>query len=137
MSASDILLAANYCGPAIGALCFVLGMSRVPESARRTFNAIFVAGTCGAYPNGGFGKWELINPIWLLRLCTPVSNRIGSSGIAWLMHAAWDLAHHFWGQSDLALYADVLLGLHDLRLPHRDLVPNRRIGADQAGSSGA
>jgi hypothetical protein len=97
MSASHALLAADYYGPAIGALLSVLGMSRVPEPARRTFNAILVAGTCGAYLNGGFGRWELIYPI----LATPVVyaglHSYRFIGIAWLMHAAWDLAHHFWG----------------------------------------
>jgi len=37
MSASHPLLAGDYYGPAIGALCFVFVMSRVPEPARRTF----------------------------------------------------------------------------------------------------
>jgi Family of unknown function (DUF6010) len=63
MSASHPLLAGDYYGPAIGALCFVFVMSRVPEPARRTFNSIFVAGTCGAYLNGGFGRWELVYPL--------------------------------------------------------------------------
>ena len=97
MSGSHTLLAADYYGPVIGALFFVLIMSRVPEPARRTFNAIFVAGTCGAYLNGGFGVWELAYPL----LATPVvyaglkSYRF--TGIVWLMHAGWDLAHHLWG----------------------------------------
>ena len=34
----------DYVGPAIGAVLFVLIMSRVKEPARRRFNAIFVAG---------------------------------------------------------------------------------------------
>jgi hypothetical protein len=97
MSAPHTLMAGDYYGPAFGALCFVLGMSRVPEPARKTFNAILVAGTCSAYLNGGFGISELIYPI----LATPVVYAGLQSyrfiGIAWLMHAAWDLAHHFWG----------------------------------------
>ena len=97
MFASHTLLAADYSGPAIGALCFVLGMSLVPEPGRRTLNAILVAGTCGAYLNGGFGIWELIYPI----LATPVVYAGLKSyrfiGIAWMMHAGWDLAHHLWG----------------------------------------
>ena len=91
------LLAVDYYGPVIGALCFVLIMSRVPEPARRTLNAILVAGTCGAYLNGGFGIWELIYPV----LATPVVYLALRSyrfiGVAWLMHAAWDLPHHLWG----------------------------------------
>jgi hypothetical protein len=53
-------------------------MEAASAPSRRIFNAIVVAGTCGAYLNGGFGRWEFI-------------------GLAWIMHAAWDLAHHLWG----------------------------------------
>ena len=97
MSALHTLIFADYSGPVIGALLFVLIMSRVPEPARRDFNAILVAGTCGTYLDGGFGVWELIYPA----LATPVVYAGLRSyrfiGIAWLMHAAWDLAHHLWG----------------------------------------
>ena len=97
MSVSHTLVFADYSGPVIGALLFVLIMSRVPEPARRNFNAIFVAGTCGAYLGGGFGIWELAYPL----LATPVVYAGLRSyrfiGIAWLMHAVWDLAHHLWG----------------------------------------
>jgi hypothetical protein len=97
MSASHTLIFADYSWPVIGALLFVLIMSRVPEPARRNFNAILVAGTCGAYLGGGFGIWELAYPL----LATPVVYAGLRSyrfiGIAWLMHAAWDLAHHFLG----------------------------------------
>jgi hypothetical protein len=97
MSASYALLAGDYYGPAVVALFFILIMSRVPEPARRNFNAILVAGTCGTYLSGGFGVWELIYPL----LATPVVYAGLRSyrfiGIAWLMHAAWDLAHHLWG----------------------------------------
>ena len=68
------LMPADYYGPAFGALCFVLGMSRVPEPARKTFNAILVAGTYGTYHDG-----SLSVPYSRLRLCTPVSDRTGSS----------------------------------------------------------
>jgi hypothetical protein len=83
-------------GPVIAALLFVLIMSRVPEPARRHFNAILVAGTCGAYLGGRFGIWELAYPL----LATPVVyarlRTYRFLGIAWLMHAG-DLAHHLWG----------------------------------------
>ena len=96
MSGLQTLLTNSY-GPAIGALCFVLIMSRVPEPMRRSLNAVLVAGTCGAYLNGGFGIWELIYPV----LATPVVYFALRSypfiGVACLMHAAWDLPHHLWG----------------------------------------
>jgi Family of unknown function (DUF6010) len=97
MPAGHSLVPADYYGPAISALLFVLIMSRIPEPARRTFNAILVAGTCGAYLAGGFGIWELAYPL----VATPVVyaglRAYPFIGIAWLMHAGWDLAHHFWG----------------------------------------
>src|SRR5499427_8241572 len=97
MFAAPTLLASDYYGPAIAALCFVVIMTCVPERTRRAFNAILVAGTCGTYLNGGFGLWELVYPL----LATPVVYAGLRSyrfiGIAWLMHSVWDLAHHLWG----------------------------------------
>jgi uncharacterized protein DUF6010 len=91
------LLAIDYLGPAIGAVLFMLGMSLVKEPVRRTLNAVVVAGTCGVYLNGGFGFWELLYPA----LATPIVYLGLQSyrfiGLAWLMHAAWDLPHHLWG----------------------------------------
>ena len=84
-------------GPAIGAGVFVVVMSLVPEPTRRTLNAILVAGASGVYLSGGFGAWELLYPV----MATPVTFRALRShryiGIAWLMHATWDLPHHLWG----------------------------------------
>jgi hypothetical protein len=91
MTVMDVL------GPAIGACVFVLIMSPVREPARRTLNAVIVAGASGVYLSGGFGVAELVYPI----VVTPVVYRAIRSyryiGLAWLMHAAWDLLHHFWG----------------------------------------
>jgi hypothetical protein len=88
----------DWVGPAIGAVAFVLIMSFVREPARRRFNAVLVAGASGTYlSGGGFGVWELLYPA----LTTPVVYLALDShrfiGIAWLMHSAWDLAHHWWG----------------------------------------
>jgi hypothetical protein len=87
----------DYIGPIVGAAVFVVLMSLVREPARRSFNAVLVAGTAGVYLSGGFGAWELLYPV----IVTPIIYLGLSSyrfiGIAWLMHAAWDLPHHFWG----------------------------------------
>jgi len=84
-------------GPAIGACAFVLIMSFVREPTRRTLNAVIVAGASGVYLSGGFGIWELVYPA----VVTPVVYRALRSyrylAVAWLMHAAWDLTHHAWG----------------------------------------
>jgi len=49
------------------------------------------------YLRGGFSVWELIYPL----LAAPVAylglRSYRCIGLAWLMHAAWDLAHHLWG----------------------------------------
>jgi Family of unknown function (DUF6010) len=97
MPAPPLLHIVDYVGPAIGGVLFVLVMSRVNENVRRPLNAILAAGACGVYLNGGFGGWELLYPV----LSTPIvylglrSYRF--IGLAWLMHAAWDLPHHLWG----------------------------------------
>ena len=91
------LLAMDYVGPVFSAFLFLLIMSFVSEPTRLRFNAIFAAGAVGVYLNGGFGIWELLYPA----LATPVVYRGLRSyryiGLAWLMHAAWDLPHHLWG----------------------------------------
>jgi hypothetical protein len=88
----------DYVGPAIGAGVFVLVMSLVREPERRTFNAILVAGASGVYMSGGFGVWELVYPV----IVTPIAylglRSYRLIGLAWLMHAAWDLPHHLWGR---------------------------------------
>jgi hypothetical protein len=88
----------DYIGPAIAAAVFVVVMSQVPEPTRRILNAVLVAGALGVYLSGGFGVWELLYPA----LATPVVFRGLQShrfiGLAWLMHAAWDLPHHLWGR---------------------------------------
>jgi hypothetical protein len=97
MPAPPLLRIVDYVGPAISAVLFVLVMSQVKEHVRRPLNAIFAAGACGVYLSGGFGPWELLYPA----LSTPIvylglrSYRF--IGLAWLMHAAWDLPHHLWG----------------------------------------
>jgi len=86
----------DYIGPAVAAAIFVLIMSLVREPARRSFNAILVAGASAAYLSGGLGPWEVLYPA----IASPVvylglrSYRF--IGIAWLMHSAWDLVHHLW-----------------------------------------
>lgn len=84
-------------GPALGAVVFVLAMSCIREPARQRFNAIFVAGAGSAYLNGGLGFWELP----FIAVATAAAylglRSYRSIGIAWLLHAAWDVVHHLYG----------------------------------------
>jgi Family of unknown function (DUF6010) len=88
----------DYLGPAVGAIVFVVIMSLVKEPSRRNYNAILVAGASGVYLSGGLGVWELLyaavagGGVAFLGLR---SHRF--IGLAWLMHAGWDLVHHFYG----------------------------------------
>ena len=84
-------------GPAVGAVAFVLIMSLVKEPTRRTFNAIFVAGASGVYLSGGFGPWELLYPALTMPVVYLALDSYRWIGIAWLMHAGWDVVHHLWG----------------------------------------
>ncbi len=89
---------ADYLGPAAGGLLFILVMSLVKEPARRNFNAVFVAGASGVYLSGGLGVWELPYPAVAGGLVAYLGLRSHRFiGVAWLMHASWDLVHHFYG----------------------------------------
>ena len=87
----------DWIGPAVGAGLFVLAMSLVKEPARRRFNAVFLAGASGVYLSGGFGPWELLYPALMAPIVYLALDSYRFIGIAWLMHAGWDLAHHLWG----------------------------------------
>jgi hypothetical protein len=88
----------DYLGPVLGAVIFVLVMSLVKEPARHNYNAIFVAGASGVYLSGGLGMWELL----YVAVAGGVVSYLGLRshrfiGLAWLMHAGWDVVHHLYG----------------------------------------
>ena len=88
----------DYLGPAVGGLLFIGLMSLVREPARLTVNALIVAGAGGAYlSGGGFGVWEVAYPVVVFPIVYAALRSYRFVGIAWLLHASWDLAHHLWG----------------------------------------
>lgn len=91
------LAVVDYVGPALGALVFVAGMSLVAEPTRRTLNAIVLAGASGVYLSGGFGVWELTYPVIGAAIAFHGLRSYRFIGAGWLLHAAWDIAHHLWG----------------------------------------
>jgi hypothetical protein len=97
MHASPTVHLIDAMGPLLAAGVFVAVMSLVREPARRNLNALLVAGSTLAYLSGGFGVWELIYPA----IATPIAYFALRSyrfvGIGWLMHAAWDIVHHLYG----------------------------------------
>jgi hypothetical protein len=97
MHTSPPLHVLDFVGPALGAVAFVLIMSRVREPARRSFNAIFVAGAGGVYLSGGLGPWELLYPAATVPVVYLGLRSHRFIGLAWLMHSSWDVVHHLWG----------------------------------------
>lgn len=91
------LVVMDYVGPAVGAIVFVAVMSLVAEPARRTLNAVILAGASGVYLSGGFGPWELIYPVMALPIAFSGLRSYRFIGVGWLMHAGWDIVHHLWG----------------------------------------
>src|SRR5215510_5935285 len=94
---SPPLLVIDYVGPLVSAAIFVVAMSQVKEPCRRTLNAIFAAGAIGVYLNGGFGPWELLYPVIAIPIVYLGLRSYRLIGVAWLMHACWDIVHHLWG----------------------------------------
>jgi uncharacterized protein DUF6010 len=83
--------------PLVIAIVYVMLSSLIPEPSRRNFNAIMIAGAGAAYLNGGFGPWEFVFTA-IVTFCA--YRGLGSYrfiGIGWLLHTAWDVIHHLYG----------------------------------------
>ena len=104
------LLVMDYVAPAVGAVFFVLIMSQVKEPARRSLNAIVVAGAGGVYLRGGFGPWELVYAAISIPIAYQGLRSYRAIGVAWLMHASWDIVHHLWGNPILPFMPSSSLG---------------------------
>lgn len=93
-----VLYAADYLGPAVAALVFIVIMSMVKEPARQRLNVILMAGAGGVYlSGGGFGPWETIYPVAVVPIAYFALSSYRVIGIGWLLHAAWDIVHHLYG----------------------------------------
>ena len=79
MSALHTLVFADYSGPVIGALLFVLIMSRVPEPARRnsTRSSLPERAELTSAEDSASGSW--LTRSWQHQLSTRDSDRTGSS----------------------------------------------------------
>jgi len=101
----------QWVAPFIVAITWILLVSLMKEPNRRFFMAILVAGAGAAYlSGGGFGLWEVAfcvviafhayRGLWSYRFI----------GIAWLLHTAWDVLHHAYGNPILPFDATSSLG---------------------------
>lgn len=91
------LTVVDFAAPALAAIIAIAGMSLIPEPTRQRLNAFLLAGVAAAYLGGGLGPVELIFlPIGLWFAYQGMqSYRYIAAG--WVLHACWDLVHHFYG----------------------------------------
>jgi len=83
--------------PLLVAAAFVALASLLREPARRRFSAVFLAGAGAAYLSGGFGVWEFGFCAAITALAYFGLDRYRAIAAGWLLHSAWDVAHHLWG----------------------------------------
>ena len=79
------------------ALVYITSFSLVKEPIRQRLNALVIAGAGAIYWSSGFGIWEF--PFCLPMLYCAYRGLVNYRfiGIGWLLHTAWDLAHHLYG----------------------------------------
>lgn len=81
----------------IVALIYIAANSFFHEPQRRNFNAIMIAGAGAAYLNGGFGRWEFGFTAVVTYFAYQGLRSYRFIGIGWLLHTAWDVLHHLYG----------------------------------------
>ncbi len=96
--------------PVLIALMFIGVCSLVREPARRNFSAIFVAGAGAAYLSGGFGVLELVFCAAITVLAYRGLSDYRATGVAWLLHSGWDLAHDLYGNPIIPFVPDSSFG---------------------------
>jgi len=79
------------------AAIFIALASLLREPTRQRFMAILVAGAGAAYLNGGLGIWEFAFCALVTYCAYRGLQHYTYIGVAWLLHTAWDVVHHFYG----------------------------------------
>lgn len=98
--------------PILIGLLYASLMSVLREPARRRFSAIMVAGAGAAYLSStkGFGPWELVFTAVITYCAYRGLESHAWTGVAWLLHAAWDLLHYLRGAPILPFASHSSLG---------------------------
>jgi len=93
--------------PVVAALVFIAASSLLKEPQRRNFMAIMIGGAGAAYlSGGGLGVWEVVFTIVLAFCAYRGLHSYRFIGFGWILHAAWDLVHHFYGNPILPFLAN-------------------------------
>ena len=83
--------------PIIIAAIYILASSLIREPSRRSFNAIMLGGAGAAYLSGGFGVWEFAFTALVTFCAFKGLQSYRFIAVGWLLHAGWDVMHHFYG----------------------------------------
>ncbi|WP_237331236.1 DUF6010 family protein [Streptomyces mexicanus] len=101
----------NLVSPVIVGIIYCLLMSLLKEPHRRRLNALMVGGAGAAYLSGGvFGPWEILFTALMTYIAYRALDSWAFVGIGWLLHTAWDVAHHLKGHPILPFFHDSSLG---------------------------
>jgi hypothetical protein len=87
----------NFILPAVVGALFCLVVSRMREPNRRGFMVVMIAGAGAASFNGGFGPWELVFTALVTFCAYQGLQDYRVIGAGWLLHTAWDVLHHLYG----------------------------------------
>lgn len=79
------------------AIIYIMALSLLKEPDRQKLNAIILAGAGAVYWSGGLGVWEFVFGSLLLFIAFKGLKHYYFIGIGWLLHTAWDILHHFYG----------------------------------------
>jgi hypothetical protein len=83
--------------PLVVAGVAILLLATLREPTRQRFSAVIIAGAGAAYLSGGLGPWEFV----FCAVMTVIAFRDLTDyrwiGAGWLMHSAWDVLHHLYG----------------------------------------
>ncbi len=105
------MMVLQIAGPILIALVFIAVTSLLQEPARQKFMAVMIAGAGAAYLSGfAMGFWEFAFTTAVTYCAFRGLTSYNFIGIGWLLHTAWDIAHHLSGQPMLPFSATSSLG---------------------------
>ena len=111
MRTANFITPIEWIMPVVIAMVFIFLMSLVKEPARQKIMALGITGAGAAYlSGGGFGLWEMVFCALTSIVAYQGLRSYPFIGIGWLLHTAWDIAHHLYGNPLLPFSATSSLG---------------------------
>lgn len=92
------------------AAVFIAAFSLVREPQRQVINALLIAGAGATYWSGGLGVWEFPFGALMLFMAYRGLKNYNFIAAGWLLHTAWDIVHHLYGNPIVSLSATSSLG---------------------------